>query len=643
MCDDRSNDGVESVVAYLKAKTQQPLTDHGEEEYKEMENLYLSDKYNDLREYWGKSIQEVLPKEVFGHASLKRYSIESIFEDLDGGPETLKDLCKPEEDRKLHFYRSAQYNMKNIVLRLSKTSGTDLVRHIDELLALVGEEPSVLQYADSQPEDFSDVGASYVSKTTVQATTVGSNVHSMMFEHGNNRLDIKLFAFPGYRSGANSEPKSTLDDFLQQLKLDISAADLEPHVTRLRLIQGFMETQTKGTDEKTEGLTQMLFEFFLVQLLMLLPTEHDVEDVTGMQPAKSSVQVCKEYFQKQLRKCAEGEGPSSAALDLCEDVWTKLSLQSDLVITRTGLPRGTALLDTFMACEVNIEMKSYSSLRKNKFAQRTQLCGESIVRALEGGFGMRADDQPDVLYSVFSDCGGICVLIHQVKGDRTKRGKSKTTAEDDFFLSRWERGSDVAGAGRMAAILLWLTKLSRENKGFEDTGFKVLHEYSNREKPEDNEDDEEEEDDEGDAGKPRAKKRSVDMARVEEEVDNECEQRSQEEYQEYQNQRIHLKRSASFVMTSVEKGDEKLEDAVYEDVTPTGGLKFLYGDSFFDGRSSPDDEAKATFSAALRNSVHGGGMPLSHGVLHTWDEGNEGEKRRFNLSTGMWLSATDYP
>ena len=233
-------------------------------------------------------------------------------------------------------------------------------------------------------------------------------------------------------------------DFHQELSDDFGQV-----VQALHTIQSFL---TVARPRAKEDVTQALFSLFMEKLVNVFNTSmglegqacrHTVTSVTGMKTVDVKVTVTEQYMQENsaMRDLAR-----KATIPYERGDWaTEMSVRSDLVVYPSSVTGAGESSETqrkqFIQCDLNIEMKRFRSLlgSKNK-SPLTQVSAESYARKSQL-------DDPQVLYSVLTDCCGFYTLCHLVKPE----GES-----DEYWISRQENDPE-----RVVAVLCWLLRWSR--------------------------------------------------------------------------------------------------------------------------------------------------------------------------------------
>ena len=441
----------ETVLGYLNDQSKDCLTEHGRKEYEQLPP----------------DIKGMLSKEVFG--SLETKTLEEIQAKCKENHEHWnKEYEIRSWRRRIQIAKFAAEIMEKVLKEIAKSvNSEERLDRTDALISLVaemGKRSDTMVSEESQQPVLGMASLDSVSTTQVQDYIEGRRLNHLMFAEGENRIQLKVFAFPGWGDNETSPTRSdarskmSTADFLEKLGLECTLEQIEPHAERLRNVRKCLKAAIDA--ESNETLTQNLFFSALAQLLLTFSPDHEVYDVTDMASASTNIEVCGSYFEKQAAKKKKKQKTngvvSPEASEPHKAKRVQLRLKSDLVIKKVD-PRKQEELssrDLFLNCDVNIEMKTFESMRTAKRAEKTQLCGESMMIASE------STSNRNMICSVVTDCVGICVLLHEKKEHRK---------DDMYFMSRWE--TDVE---RMLAILLWVVKFSTNgNASFEDSGFAV--------------------------------------------------------------------------------------------------------------------------------------------------------------------------
>ena len=576
----------EKIIRYLQAQDLKKdcLTEHGEKEYEQLPP----------------DIQGLLTKEVFGSSRLEKKSLKQIMDDCK---EDHKEWKQDYEDDSLACKEAmadiAQHTVESVLEELGKSyDPTQTPKYTDDLINLiawnVGERGSVVPEESQLPHfSFDESANDSVSSAAVGTYVEGRRLRHLMFADGENRIQPKAFCFPGWGNNvedfANSDKRSAMPTavFLKQLGLTCTPEELEPHAERFRKVRQCLDAGAQ--DGANEALTQDLFLFFLVQLLLEFSPSHQVRDVTGMEVASTTVEICGSYCDKQnekkrrklesassLKNRSPVVSPGTAARAESKHPGKKLQLKlrSDLVVVKNPVQKQSKL-DLFLKCDVNIEMKTFGSVRTGKRKEKTQLCGESMIIASEG-----SRSEKTMICSLLTDCAGICVLLHK---------KMDIRKDDIYYLSRWETDAE-----RILPILLWVVSFSENEKStFKDTGFDLQ---------------EEEDlvwDDDGSPSKGDKNDRKRDHGGF-------------------------PAAGGSSSLSKVKEGAE--EDKEVEIV----GLSS-------DDESSYEDEEQTPshlFSDALSYACYGSDFPLASHVVQARDKKKDKGVRTYCLSTGQWKTAS---
>jgi hypothetical protein len=267
-------------------------------------------------------------------------------------------------------------------------------------------------------------------------TLTGEKVHHSMFASEEFREQAFLrFEFP--------------EDFVSSGdNLFVEAAET------LETIQSFLDI---AKPRAKEPFTRALFSLFLEKLVKDYNASMSLQDqdsryavtpVTDMKAIPLDVTVSEKYMLENCEMRTLANKDTTPAYK--DGVWnTKMSIQSDLVVCPFSLfgdgesSEEEQQQHQFINCDVIIEMKRFRSLlqRQNKSAL-TQLSAESYARKTQ------KNNNPQVLYSVLTDCCGMYALCHVVKPEE---GQS-----DEYWISRLENSPE-----RFVAVLFWLLKRSR--------------------------------------------------------------------------------------------------------------------------------------------------------------------------------------